>query len=66
MPGTTIPVLPPAELAAQRPEVVLLFVSDLMAEVRRALPEIETAGGRWVDVGSGAPDGEAQTTARRG
>jgi hypothetical protein len=66
MPGTTIPVLSPAELAAQRPEVVLLFVSDLMAEVRRALPEIETAGGRWVDVGSGAPDGEAQTTARRG
>ncbi len=41
MPGTTIPVLSPAELVAARPDVVLLFVSDLMAEVRRALPEIE-------------------------
>ena len=55
MPGTAIPVLTPAELVAARPDVVLLFVSDLMAEVRRALPEIEAAGGRWVDVGSGAP-----------
>jgi hypothetical protein len=23
--------------------------------VRRALPEIEAAGGRWIDVGSGRP-----------
>ena len=55
MPGTTIPVLSPADLVAARPDVVLLFVSDLLPEVRRALPEIEANGGRWVDVGSGAP-----------
>lgn len=53
MPGTAIPVLTPDELVAARPDTVLLFVSDLMAEVRRALPQIEAAGGRWVDVGSG-------------
>jgi hypothetical protein len=57
MPGTAIPVLPPAELVAARPDVVLLFVSDLMSEVRAALPEIEAAGGRWVDAGSGSPQG---------
>jgi hypothetical protein len=28
---------------------VLLFVADLMAEVRRAFPEVEAAGGHWVD-----------------
>jgi hypothetical protein len=55
MPGTRIPVLSPADLVAAAPDVVLLFVSDLMAEVRRALPEIEAAGGRWVEVGSGTP-----------
>jgi hypothetical protein len=40
----------PAELAARRPDAVLLFVPDLMAEVRTAFPEVEAAGGRWVDV----------------
>jgi len=55
IPGTTIPVLSPAELVAARPDVVLLFVSDLMAEVRRTLPEIAAGGGRWVDIGSGVP-----------
>jgi hypothetical protein len=58
MPGTTIPVLSPAELVAAGPAVVLLFVSDLLTEVRRALPEIEAGGGRWVDVGSGKPPTE--------
>ncbi len=29
---------------------MLLLLPDLMAEVRSALPEIEAAGGRWVDV----------------
>ncbi len=37
----------------RRPDVVLLFVSDLAAEVRAALPQIEAAGGRWVDAGAG-------------
>jgi hypothetical protein len=52
MPGTDIPVAAPAELAARRPGAVLLFVPDLLAEVRIAYPEVEAAGGRWVDVES--------------
>jgi C-methyltransferase C-terminal domain/Putative zinc binding domain len=49
MPGTAIPVISPAELIAQAPGEVALFVSDLMAEVRAAYPQIEAAGGTWVD-----------------
>jgi C-methyltransferase C-terminal domain/Putative zinc binding domain len=49
MPGTDIPVVSPAQLAARRPDVVLLFLSDLLAEVRAAQPEVEAAGGRWVE-----------------
>lgn len=57
MPGTDIPVADSSQLAADRPDAVLLFVPDLLAEVRDAFPEVETAGGRWVDVetlGSGS------------
>ena len=50
MPGTDIPVSSVAQLAAVRPASVLLFVPDLLAEVRAAFPEVEAAGGRWVDV----------------
>jgi SAM-dependent methyltransferase len=53
MPGTDIPIIAPDELVAARPDVVLLFVSDLLDEVRAALPQIEDAGGRWVDAGAG-------------
>jgi hypothetical protein len=56
MPGTDIPVAAPGQLAADRPNAVLLFVPDLMAEVRDAFPEVENSGGRWVDaatLGSG-------------
>ena len=49
MPGTDIPVADPGRLAAGRPDSVVLFVPDLLAEVRRAYPEVETGGGRWVD-----------------
>jgi len=49
MPGTTIPVISPAELIARRPDEVALFVSDLMAEVRVTYPEVEAHGGHWVD-----------------
>lgn len=49
MPGTDIPVLSPAELAVRRPDAVLVFLSDLLAEVRAAFPEVEARGGRWVD-----------------
>jgi hypothetical protein len=53
MPGTDIPIIPPDALVAARPDVVLLFVSDLMAEVRAALPELDVAGATWVDAGAG-------------
>ncbi len=49
MPGTDIPVVSPAQLTARRPAAVVLFLADLMPEVRTAFPEIEAAGGRWVD-----------------
>jgi hypothetical protein len=48
MPGSRIPIVSPAELVESRPDKVLLFVPDLLDEVRRALPEIELSGGRWV------------------
>ena len=50
MPGTDIPVAAPAELAERCPAAVLLFVPDLLSEVRSAYPEVEQAGGRWIDV----------------
>jgi len=49
MPGTDIPVVGPSQLADRKPDAVLLFVTDLLAEVRNAFPEVEAAGGRWVD-----------------
>jgi len=49
MPGTDIPIVSPAVLATRKPDAVLLFLADLRAEVRAAHPEIESAGGRWVD-----------------
>ena len=52
MPATDILVAGPACLTARRPDAVLLFVPDLLAEVRTAFPEVEAAGGRWVDAGT--------------
>jgi hypothetical protein len=49
MPGTDIPIVSPAELLASQPDAVLVLVSDLLTEVRTAFPEVEAAGGRWVD-----------------
>ncbi len=49
MPGTDIPVVSPAQLAADQPAAVLLFLADLLTEVRAAFPEVEAAGGSWVD-----------------
>jgi C-methyltransferase C-terminal domain/Putative zinc binding domain/Methyltransferase domain len=45
MPGTMIPVISPAELVRAAPDAVLLFVPDLLDEVRAALPALT---GRWV------------------
>jgi C-methyltransferase C-terminal domain/Putative zinc binding domain/Methyltransferase domain len=50
MPATDIPVVAPADLITARPDAVALFLPDLMREIRRALPEVEAAGGHWVDV----------------
>jgi hypothetical protein len=52
MPGTDIPVVSPARLAEQSPEVVLLFLEDLRAEVTATYPEVEAAGGEWLAVES--------------
>jgi hypothetical protein len=48
MPGSRVPIVSPDDLVATRPDKVLLFVPDLLTEVRQALPEIELYGGRWV------------------
>jgi SAM-dependent methyltransferase len=50
MPATDIKVISPQRLADERPDEVLLLLPDLLTEVRAALPGIEAAGGRWVDV----------------
>lgn len=50
LPGSGIPVITPDELVSRRPDSVLLFVPDLLPEVRRTLPQIEASGGRWIPV----------------
>jgi SAM-dependent methyltransferase len=50
MPATDVPVVAPADVVAARPDAVALFLPDLLAEVRTRLPEVEAAGGTWVDV----------------
>jgi len=52
MPATGIPVITPDELVAEQADEVLLLLPDLLSEVRSALPGVEAAGGRWVDVDS--------------
>lgn len=48
MPGTDIPVVAPEEIAAARPDRVLLFLPELADEARETVPGVEDAGGRWV------------------
>jgi hypothetical protein len=48
MPGTRIPIISPKDLLARHPDAVLVFVPDLLGEVRVSYPELEAAGGRWV------------------
>lgn len=48
MPGNRIPIVSPTDLVELTPDRVLLFVPDLLDEVRAALPRIEAQGGRWV------------------
>jgi hypothetical protein len=48
MPTTRVPIVSPQALVDLRPDRVLLFVPDLLPEVRKAMPEVEANGGRWV------------------
>ncbi|WP_431970401.1 class I SAM-dependent methyltransferase [Nocardia sp. bgisy134] len=52
MPGTDIPIVSPRELVTARPDLVLLTLPDLLAEVRAAYPELD---GRWVVDGPSGP-----------
>jgi C-methyltransferase C-terminal domain/Putative zinc binding domain len=49
MPGTNIPIISPAQLSDGLPAAMVLFLPDLLAEVRASYPEVEATGGRWVD-----------------
>lgn len=48
MPGTRIPIISPKDLLARQPDAVLVFVPDLIAELRSSYPELEASGGHWV------------------
>ena len=48
LPGSRVPVISPGALVEAAPDRVVLFVGDLLAEVRRATPEVEARGGAWV------------------
>jgi C-methyltransferase C-terminal domain/Putative zinc binding domain len=50
MPATDIPVIALADLLAARPNAVAVFLPDLLPELRASIPEVEAAGGRWIDV----------------
>lgn len=47
MPAGTIPIIAAEELRRRADDVVLLFVPDLLGEVRAAYPEVEARGARW-------------------
>lgn len=47
IPGANVPIGEPALLRETPPDVVLLFLADLLEEVRAGYPEVEASGGRW-------------------
>ena len=49
-PGVGVPIVGVDEVARRRPDEVVLFVTDLLGEMRTRLPEVEAGGGRWVVV----------------
>jgi hypothetical protein len=51
MPGTDIPIITPDDLVSAAPDLVLVFVSEVLAEARAALPAISPDA--WVDFGAG-------------
>jgi hypothetical protein len=48
MPGSAIPIAPPDLLRSDLPDVLLLFVPDLLAEVRAAFPALDEHGCEWI------------------
>lgn len=48
LPGTRIHVVSPEALNAAKAVEVVLFVSDLLPEVKTAYPQVESRGGYWV------------------
>ncbi len=49
-PGVPVPIVAPEEVVRRRPDEVVLFVTDLLGEMRSRMPEVEAQGGRWVVV----------------
>ncbi|NMO92550.1 class I SAM-dependent methyltransferase [Actinomycetospora sp. TBRC 11914] len=49
-PGVGVPIVAPDEVVRRRPDEVVLFVTDLLGEMRSRMPEVESSGGRWVVV----------------
>lgn len=47
-PGVGVPIVAPDEIVTRRPDEVVLFVPDMLGEIRDRFPEIEQRGGRWV------------------
>lgn len=48
LPGSHIPIVPPAELAEQRPDYVLILPWNIEAEVRKQLAYLEPIGTKFV------------------
>ncbi|GAB2969395.1 methyltransferase C-terminal domain-containing protein [Amycolatopsis acidiphila] len=48
MPASAIPIVPPDFLRSDLPDVLLLFVPDLLAEVRAAFPALDEHGCEWI------------------
>ena len=48
MPGTRIPIVPPERLANDRPDYVIVFVWNILDEVRAQQTRYEAAGGQFI------------------
>jgi hypothetical protein len=49
-PGTGVPIVGVDQVTERHPDEVVLFVTDLLTEMRSRLPGVEAGGGRWVVV----------------
>ncbi|WP_433783526.1 class I SAM-dependent methyltransferase [Actinomycetospora sp. CA-101289] len=53
VPGVGVPIVAPDAVVERRPDEVVLFVTDMLAEMRRRMPEVEAGGSNWVIVDPG-------------